>query len=139
MFVESKQFKRNLKLFFYDKELPAKGSNNESVVLPVLDCLDNPKAGAPHTKHFSMSKKNKFVSGNAVCVTVTPAQHKLLQLITPIEASDFYKALKHVHYTATYCVDVDFFIPQKHGYVHQILDAIQAIAQEKTNNDLKTA
>tara|TARA_R110002020_G_scaffold144907_1_gene318107 strand:- start:3700 stop:4131 length:432 start_codon:yes stop_codon:yes gene_type:complete len=61
MFVKSKQFERNLKLSFYYKELSVKGSNGESVVLPVLDCLDNPKADTPHTKLFSMSKKRKFV------------------------------------------------------------------------------
>jgi len=139
MFVESNNCREIYNNFLLnDKELPT-GDKFERLVYLTLQLFDNPKGNSVYKNIFDMSNENNFVSGNAVCVTVTPAQHKLLQLITPIEASDFYKALKHVHYTATYCVEVDFVIPYKHGYVHQILDAIQAIAQETTINNLKTA
>ena len=106
MFVESKQFKRNLKLFFYDKELLAMGSNDESVVLPVLDCLDNPKAVTPHTNLFSMSKENNFVAGNAVCVTVTPTQKAFIEHLLQ-NATDYNNYLIDALERATHFCELD--------------------------------
>jgi len=75
IFVVSKQFERNLKLNFHDKEPFAMGSNSERVAHPVSDCLDNPKAAAPHTKLFSMSKENQFVNSSAYA-TFTALKHQ---------------------------------------------------------------
>lgn len=137
MFAEHKQFKRNLKLFFYNKELLAMGSNNESVVLPVLDCLCNPKAVTPHTNIFSMHKKNQFVSGNAVCVTVTPAQKALLQLISG-NAQDLALYLKDAQERATYLCDFEITPQQLRGDYHllSLQEAIQTLASESLTKNI---
>jgi len=58
------------------------GNNNESVVLPVLDCLCSPKAATPHTNIFSMHKKKQFVA-KAVCLKATPVAtlHDIAQIL----------------------------------------------------------
>jgi len=138
MFVKSKQLKRNLKLFIYNKELLAMGSNRESVVLPVFDCLDNPKAAAPRTKLFSMSKKTDFVTGNKD-VSVTPAQFELLELLNHVNAADFAHHVKEVHELGTYFVtSKDLVNLSASLHVHWLYDAIYAIAQEQSIN-LKSA
>lgn len=79
MFVSDKSLGANPKLYFFnDKELPAKGSKSERLVLQFLELLSNPKAVTPHTNIFSMDKKNQFVT-NAVCVMVTPTQKAFIE------------------------------------------------------------
>lgn len=75
MFVKHKRFEKILKFnFIYDKELPSMGSISERYVLPISDRLCNPKEVAPHTKTFSMRKKNEFVVKDRN-VQATPAQN----------------------------------------------------------------
>ena len=137
MFALHKQFRRNPKLYFFnDKELPAKGSNNESVVLPVLDCLCSPTAVTPHTNYFSMHKK-KDCNDNAVCVMVTPSQKRLLDLLKGYEAADFADSLRKVHYNGTYGVPLDEYCPESSMYTHLLLDAIQGIADRHEISNIK--
>lgn len=126
----SKRFGRNPKTkFIYNKELPTKGNKSERLVLPFSERLDNPKVGFSAYKYFSiMSKEKNFVATNAVCVKVTPAQQRLLQLLKGSEAADFADSLRTVHYNGTYGVPVDNYCPQSSRYTHLLLDAIQDIA-----------
>ena len=140
MFVSDKSLGEIQKLYFFnDKELPAMGSKSERLVLQFLELLSNPTAVTPHTNIFSMDKKNNFVTKDTVCVQVTPAQQKLLKLISHVEAEDYFTSLKQVHYLGTYCVDKDMIELWQNGYVHDLLDAIQEIKQEHFINNLKTA
>ena len=140
MFVTDKSLGEIQKLYFInDKELPAMGSKSERLVLQFLELLSNSTAVTPHTNIFSMDKKNKFVTKDTVCVQVTPAQQKLLQFITPIEAEDIYNSLKKVHYLGTYCVDTEMAELSSSRYVHELLDAIQQIVNETFINNLKTS
>lgn len=141
MFVKSKRFGRNPKTnFIYDKELPAMGSKSERLVLPFSERLDNPKVGnSAYKNFFQMSKEKTIVAEGTVCIQVTPAQQKLLKLISHVEAEDYFTSLKQVHYLGTYCVDKDMVELWQNGYVHNLLDAIQEIKQEHFVNNLKTA
>ena len=141
MFVSSKRFGRNPKTnFIYDKELLIMGNKSERLVLPFSERLDNPKVGFSAYKHFSiMSKEKNFVTEGTVCIQVTPAQQKLLKLISHVEAEDYFTSLKNVHYLGTYCVDKDMVELWQNGYVHSLLDAIQEIKQEHFIYNLKTA
>lgn len=139
MFTSHKQFKRDLKLKFNDKELPVMGSNDESVVLPVLDCLCSPKAVTPHTIIFSMHKKNKIVTVNAIRVTVTPAQNSLLQLITG-NAKDLAIYLKSAQERATYLCVFGVSPDQLMGDYNllSLYEAILKVANEPLMNQSKT-
>lgn len=137
MFVESNHFRRDSKIIFHDKS-SRKVLSTERAVIPFLKWFDTPDGELAY-KFLKMSNTKNFVTNNTVCVRVTPAQQKLLQLITPVEAQDFYKSLKNVHYLGTYCVENSMVELCKAGYVHQLLDAIQAISQEHFINNLKSA
>jgi len=139
MFVSTESLGAIQKLhFFNDKELP-KGSNSERLVSQFLELSVNPKGNSAYKLIFDMTEENNFVTGNTVCVTVTPAQQKLLKLISHPEAEDYFNSLKNVHYLGTYCVDKDMVQLWQNGYVHSLLDAIQEIKQEHFINNLKTA
>lgn len=125
-------------LFFNDKELP-KGSNSERLVSQFLELSDNPKGNSAYKLFSTMSEEKKIVAVDTECVQVTPAQKKLLKLITHVEAEDYFTSLKQVHYLGTYCVDKDMVELWQHGYVHHLLDAIQEIKQEHIITNLKTA
>ena len=104
------------------------GNLSERLVYPFLERDCNPKAATPHTNIFDMQSENQFVATNAVCVKVTPAQQRLLQLLKGSEAADFADSLRTVHYNGTYGVPVDNYCPQSSRYTHLLLDAIQDIA-----------
>ena len=63
---------------------------------------------------------------------ITQAQKELLELLQHSEATDYFDALKKVHYLGTYCVDKDMVELEASSYVHHLLDAIQKIALENT-------
>jgi len=84
-----------------------------------------------------MPNKKEFVA-NTVCVQVTPAQQKLLQLVTPVEAEDYFKSLKAVHYLGTYCIGADMADLPASGLVHQLIDALNDIVIEKLISNRKT-
>lgn len=70
MFVSDKSLGEIQKLhFFNDKELPAKGSKSERLVLQFLELLSNPKAVTPHTNIFSMDKKKRFVANSQQAIS----------------------------------------------------------------------
>ena len=107
MFVESYNCREIYNYnFFNNKELP-KGNKSERLVYLTLQLYDNPKGNSAYKNIFDMSYENKFVTDNTICVKVTPAQQKLLKLISHVEAEDYFTSLKNVHYLGTYCVDSD--------------------------------
>lgn len=129
MFVTTKRFRSNPKSIIYNKSFPM-GSISERGVDPILDRFVNPKGKLAYKNIFLMTKEKEFVSGNAVCVTVTPAQQRLLQLLKGPEAQDFADSLRTVHYNGTYGVTVEEFCPSSSRYTHLLLDAVQALATE---------
>ena len=67
-----------------------------------------------------------------VTVQVTPAQKKLIDLLSTSELPDYYKSVKSLHYLATYCVpEVEILELWQHGYVHKLMDAMHQIVLEK--------
>ncbi len=138
MFVSHECFRRDPKLHFNDKSLPM-GSIPERYVSPFLERSCNPKGSGAYKNFFDMHGEKNFVTQDTVWVQVTPAQQKLLSLLSHLEAEDYYNSLKQVHYLGTYCVDKDMLELWQNGYVHNLLDAIQEIKQEHFINNLKTA
>ena len=128
MFASHKRFESNLELnFIYDKELPFMGSISERYVLPISDRLCNPKEGAPHTKTFSMHKKNDFVAQDNY-VLVTPAQQALLELVaTKTKARELYIYLFEILMLSTYQVDKDLINQEAACGVLLLLRALRAL------------
>lgn len=120
-------------IFFNDKELP-KGSISERFVNPFLERFDNPKGNSAYKLFSIMSKEKKLVAKNTVCIQVTPAQQNLLKLLSHQHAEEYFAALKHVHYTSTYCVNKDLLDLWKNGCVHDLLDVVREIKDERGNN-----
>lgn len=73
MFVRQDCFKRNLKQFIYNKEVP-KGISNESAVRLFLEQSCNSKGASPYKNFFTMQEKKNFVSEIAVSYTPTLTQ-----------------------------------------------------------------
>ena len=67
---------------------------------------------------------------------ITQAQKELLALLQPTEATDYFDALKKVHYLGTYCVQKDMVELEASSYVHNLLDAVQKIALENSFNQI---
>ena len=137
MFVSTQKLRRNPKLYFFnDKSLPT-GSISERDVTPVLNCWVNPIGQRRIQTFFEMTQKKEFVSGNAVCVTVTPAQKALLQLISG-NAQDLALYLKDAQERATYLCDFEITPQQLRGDYHllSLQEAIQNLASESLTKNL---
>lgn len=78
IFVSHECFRRNPKLFIYDKALPM-GNNTERFVSPFLERSCNPKGNAAHKNFFDMHEKKDFVT-TGVFAGVTPVTSTLTQL-----------------------------------------------------------
>lgn len=130
MFVSLTQFRRNPKLYFFNDKESSASPAAAKVPLPVLDCVSRTDGAIPHTNFILMLTENKDCNDNAVCVKITPAQNKLLQLLKGPEAKDFADSLRTVHFNGTYGVTVEEFCPSSSRYTHLLLDALQALAEE---------
>jgi len=63
-------------------------------------------------------------------LAVTAAQEQLLLLLNSVEVKDHVNSLKKVHFLATYCIPLDLVSLNDSCYVHRLLDAVTAIANE---------
>jgi hypothetical protein len=138
MFVKSNRFRRNPKTILFTIRVRLRCTISKGFVTPLLKWFDTPKGELAY-KLFQMSNKKSIVTEGTVCIQVTPAQQKLLQLISHTEAEDYFNSLKSVHYLGTYCVNKDMVELWQNGYVHNLLDVIQEIKQEHFITNLKTA
>lgn len=77
-----------------------------------------------------MKKNNTFVANNTVRVDVTPAQQKLLELITPSESITYYKSLKVVHENSLFNLIDGMEDLQASFSTQLLLDAIHRIYSE---------
>lgn len=103
----SKRSWRNPKtIFYYNKELLAKGSISERFVNPFQERFDNPTVGNSAYKLFPiMSEEKKFVTKDTVRVPVTPAQQNLLNILPINEIPDFVEHLKTLQKNGTYYLE----------------------------------
>lgn len=132
MFVSLTRLRRNPKLYFFNDKGSLASSAATKVPLPVLDCVSRTDGATPHTNIFLMLTEKNFVSGNAVCVTVTPAQNELLQLISE-NAQDLALYLKDAQERATYLCEFEPTKDQLRGDYHllSLIEAIHNVATEK--------
>lgn len=135
MFVEQERFRRNPKsILFTIRNRPLWVSNSERIASPILDRSCSPTAGVPHTKLFDMQEGKNFVTKDAECVPVTPAQKALLELLSHPNAPDYSEFLKEIHELGTYYPDKDLVNLQASLHVHWLQEAVAAIASEHFTN-----
>lgn len=70
-------------------------------------------------------------------IKVTPAQKELLDLLSYKEVHDCFESLKMIHYLGTYCVSVEMVELWASRTVHDLMNVIQKIAAEYSNQELK--
>ena len=124
--------------FFNDKELP-KGNISERFVSQFLELSCNPKGNSAYKLFSTMQEENKFVTGNAVCVTVTPAQEFLLQLLNHANAENYLLSLQAVLELATYSVDPDLINQTASYEVNLIAKAVNKLHLEHLTPPKKVA
>lgn len=136
MFVSQEQLRSNPKLHFFTIREHLRVSYPEMDASPVLDCSCNPKGALAYKYFFDMQEENEFVTGTT-CVQVTPAQQKLLELLTPSNAEDYLNSLTAIHELATYFVCDKDLVNLRASYQAQILiNYLQELTKEQS---LKTA
>ena len=126
MFRSSKQFRRNPKLFIYDKPLPT-GSYRESAANPVLDCFDSPNGSGVHTKLFDMSKgKNFVVEAPAGFTTHYQSVNEIIDHLSELVQFDTEKQILNVlHQMYLSSVRSREYLPD--GMLDDITDLFQSI------------
>ena len=139
MFVEQQRLRRNPKSTFLQigsvpRYLPQRSQIKPKGCTPILDRCCNPKGRFRIQTLFEMQQEKKFVPGDAVRITVTPAQKALLDLLSHPNAPDYSQFLKEVHELGTYYPEKDLVNLTASLHVHWLQQAIAAIAEEHFTN-----